>query len=81
MGSLKKLPISFDLIHFLPAQVFRIPLETSDIVNTSVTIGPQADRPLKLMSPIMISGMSLGSVSGEGEKNHLPGGCGTENCI
>jgi len=63
MGSQKKLLYSFDQIHFLPAQIDKIPLETNEPVNTSVIIGPQAKKPLKLPSPIMISGMSLGTVS------------------
>lgn len=63
MGSTKKLLFSFELIHFLPAQIKRVPLESTDNVNTSVIIGPSAKKPLKLLSPVMISGMSLGTVS------------------
>ena len=63
MGSQKKLTYSFDQIHFLPAQIDKIPLETSEPVDTSVIIGPQAKKPLKLSSPIMISGISLGTIS------------------
>ncbi len=63
MGSLKKLPISLDDLHFIPAQVDRVPLNREDAVNTAVCIGPAAKRPLKVSSPIMISGMSFGAVS------------------
>ncbi len=63
MGSLKKMPFSFDSIHFIPAQVHKIPLNKEDGVNTMVVIGPRAKKPLRISSPIMISGMSFGAVS------------------
>ena len=63
MGSQKKLPFSFDDLHFVPAQIFKIPLNTSEKVNTEVVIGPEAKKPLKVSSPIMLSGMSYGAVS------------------
>jgi len=63
MGSLKRLPFSLDDLHFIPAQVYRMPLDQEDRVNTEVIVGPRAKRPLKVASPIMISGMSLGSTS------------------
>ncbi|MDP2708566.1 MAG: glutamate synthase-related protein [bacterium] len=63
MGSLKKLPYSFNDLHFIPAQVSIIPLNKEEAVNTSVVIGPAARQPLKLNSPIIISGMSFGATS------------------
>ena len=63
MGSLKKLPFSLDDLHFIPAQIDRIPLNREDEVSTEVCIGPYAKKPLKASSPIMISGMSFGAVS------------------
>jgi len=63
MGSTKKLPFTFDDLHFLPAQVKQIPLNQEDPVNTSITIGPASQRPLNVSSPILISGMSFGAVS------------------
>ncbi len=62
MGSLQK-PFSFGDLHFVPAQVFAIPLNKEEKVNTEIIIGPKAKRPLKLSSPILISGMSFGAVS------------------
>lgn len=63
MGTLKKLPFSLDDLHFIPAQVYRIPLNREDEVNTEICIGPNAKEPLKVSSPIMISGMSYGATS------------------
>jgi glutamate synthase domain-containing protein 2 len=63
MGSLKRLPYSLDDLHFLPAQVDRIPLNREENVNTEVCIGTNAKKPLRVFSPIMISGMSFGAVS------------------
>ena len=63
MGSLKRPPYSFDGLHFVPAQVFRIPLDENEPVNTRAVVGPRARKPLKVSSPIVISGMSLGATS------------------
>ncbi|MDH7499002.1 MAG: glutamate synthase-related protein [candidate division NC10 bacterium] len=63
MGSRKRMPFGFDDLHFLPAQVAKIPFEREDPVNLAITIGPRAKRPLSLSSPILISGMSLGATS------------------
>lgn len=63
MGSLKKMPFSFDDLHFVPAQVSRIPLNKEEKVNVEVIIGPKSKKPLKVSSPVLISGMSFGAVS------------------
>src|SRR4030067_147478 len=63
MGSLKKMPFSLDDLHFVPAQVSKIPLNTNQEVNIKTVIGPEAKKPLKVSSPIMFSGMSYGAVS------------------
>jgi hypothetical protein len=62
MGSLKKTPFSLNDLHFVPAQVFKIPLNTNEEVNIKVAIGPEAKKPLKVSSPIMFGGMSYGAV-------------------
>lgn len=63
MGSPKKLPYSFSDLQFVPAQVYRIPVEREVKVNTETIIGKKSKKPLKVSSPIMISGMSLGATS------------------
>ena len=63
MGSLKKMPFSLVDLHFVPAQIFKIPQNSSEKVNTEVVIGPEAKKPLRVSSPIMLSGMSYGAVS------------------
>jgi len=63
MGSLKKMPFSLDDLHFVPAQVSKIPLNTNEEVNIKTAIGPEAKKPLKVSSPIIFSGMSYGAVS------------------
>ncbi|MBZ2164569.1 glutamate synthase-related protein [Methanobacterium spitsbergense] len=63
MGSRKKQLFSLDELFFVPAQVNKIPLNIEEPVNTTLTLGPNAKKPLKVSSPIMISGMSFGAVS------------------
>ncbi|MCW3982437.1 MAG: FMN-binding glutamate synthase family protein [Candidatus Bathyarchaeota archaeon] len=63
MGSIKKMPFSLQDLHFVPAQVQRIPLNIDEKVNTEIVIGPKAASPLKASTPIMFSGMSYGAVS------------------
>jgi len=63
MGSLKKMPFSLGDLHFVPAQVFKIPLNTNEEVSIKAVIGPEAKKPLKVFSPILFSGMSYGAVS------------------
>ncbi|MGZ4863259.1 MAG: FMN-binding glutamate synthase family protein [Halobacteriota archaeon] len=65
MGSLKQLPTSLDMLNFLPAQLYRFPLNTEEPVKTSTTIGKSSMRPINLETPIMISGMSFGALNRE----------------
>ncbi|MDD3315652.1 MAG: FMN-binding glutamate synthase family protein [Syntrophaceticus sp.] len=44
-----------------PKQLFQLPAEDPNQINTQTVIGPQADRPLNLDIPIMITGMSYGA--------------------
>lgn len=63
MGSLKKMPFSLNDLHFVPAQVNKIPLNFDEEVKTEIIIGPASKRPFKISSPLMVSGMSFGAVS------------------
>jgi glutamate synthase domain-containing protein 2 len=63
MGSKKKMLFSLEDLHFLPAQISKIPLNADESVNMEVVIGPEAKKPLIVSSPIMFGGMSYGAVS------------------
>ncbi|MDD1708416.1 MAG: DUF2769 domain-containing protein [Methanoregulaceae archaeon] len=63
MGSQKHLPFSLDDLHLVPAQIYKIPKNREDPVNTATVIGPAAKKPLTSSSPILISGLSYGAVS------------------
>jgi hypothetical protein len=49
MGSQKKMPFSLDDLHFIPAQISRIPIEANVQVNTGVVIGPEAENPWQFL--------------------------------
>jgi glutamate synthase domain-containing protein 2 len=57
LGSPKRFP-DFDGVMFNCAQLHKLPTDEGKPVNTSVIIGPQAKKPLKIKIPIMISGMA-----------------------
>lgn len=63
MGSQKKMPFSLEDLHFIPAQISKIPKNSEQQVSTNVTIGPQAKKPLKISSHIIFSAMSYGAVT------------------
>ncbi|MGC9353703.1 MAG: glutamate synthase-related protein [Mariniphaga sp.] len=52
-------------IQFLPAQLWKRPLTDEIVVNTKVTIGKNAQKPLVLEIPIFVSDMSFGALSRE----------------
>lgn len=64
MGARRKVP-SFDDLLFLPGQLARPPLLEHDEVDTSVILGKKAKKQVTLSSPILIGGMSFGSLSKE----------------
>ena len=59
LGSSKKWP-HLDPITFIPAQVSPFPIDGEEDVDVSVTIGPNAKKPMKINIPLMISGMAYG---------------------
>ncbi len=63
MGSRKELPFRLSDLHFVPAQVSKIPLDAEEQVESRTVLGPSSKRPLTASTPIMITGMSFGAVS------------------
>lgn len=53
----------WDDIQILTAQLHRPPLLDEDPVGTEVVIGPNAQKPLKLKIPLLVSDMSFGALS------------------
>lgn len=58
----RQLP-DWDDIQILTAQLHRMPLLDDEPVGTDVTIGPNAQTPLKLDIPLIVSDMSFGALS------------------
>lgn len=65
MGVERDLLPKWDDIQFLPAQLSKKPLLDEDHVDTRVTIGPKAKKPLVLDIPLFVSDMSFGALSRE----------------
>ena len=63
MDTLMPIP-SFDDILFLGGQLAHPPLNDKEEVDISVTIGKKAKQPMTIESPIYISHMSFGALSG-----------------
>ncbi|WOR15507.1 glutamate synthase-related protein [Hyphomonas sp. FCG-A18] len=53
----------WDDIQLITAQLHKMPLLDDEPVDTSVTIGPNAQKPLKLDIPLFVSDMSFGALS------------------
>ncbi len=54
---------TWDDIQILTAQLHRMPLLDEDQVGTEVTVGPNAQKPLRLEIPLLVSDMSFGALS------------------
>jgi glutamate synthase domain-containing protein 2/DNA-directed RNA polymerase subunit RPC12/RpoP len=67
MDTLMPIP-SFDDILFLGGQLAHPPLNDGEDVDIRVTIGKKAEKPMVLESPIYISHMSFGALSGRAKK-------------
>jgi len=67
MDTLLPVP-SFDDILFLGGQLAHPPLDDGEEVDVSVTIGKKAAKPMRLESPIYVSHMSFGALSGRAKK-------------
>ncbi len=53
----------WDDIQIITAQLYRPPLLDEHAVGTEVLVGPNAQKPLKLEIPLMVSDMSFGALS------------------
>jgi len=63
MGVLRKDLPDWDDIQFITAQLHKVPLLDDAAVDTKVTIGPNAKKPLTLDIPLFVSDMSFGALS------------------
>jgi glutamate synthase domain-containing protein 2/rubredoxin len=57
--------VSWDDILIKGAQLARLPLNRDETVDTKTVIGPKADKPLVIGTPIIVSHMSFGALSKE----------------
>lgn len=73
---------SWDDLQVLTAQLHRFPMLDDQPVDTAVTIGPAARRPLRLEIPVFVSDMSFGALSAEAKTALGRGaeGAGTAIC-
>ncbi len=61
-----RLPVvSWDDILFLGAQLYKLPLDDNDQVNTTTIIGKKAKYPMVIEHPVYITHMSFGALSRE----------------
>lgn len=61
----RRVRISWDDVLIKGAQLATLPLNPEEPVNTKTTIGPGADHPLVIDTPIYVSHMSFGALSRE----------------
>lgn len=54
---------SWDDLQFIVAQLHRMPLLDDEPVGTEVIVGPNAQKPLRLEIPLIVSDMSFGALS------------------
>ncbi|MFR9801331.1 glutamate synthase-related protein [Pseudonocardia sp. RS010] len=73
---------SWDDLQILTAQLHRFPRLDHEPVDTAVTLGPAAARPLRLGIPVFVSDMSFGALSAEAKTALARGaeGAGTAIC-
>jgi len=65
MGVSRELLPKWDDVQFVTAQLATKPLLDDAPIDTSVTIGPNAEKPLHLEIPLFVSDMSFGALSEE----------------
>ncbi|MCK5683089.1 alpha-hydroxy-acid oxidizing protein [bacterium] len=73
--------ISWDDILIKGAQLVKIPLNAEDHVDTKTIIGPNADRPLVIESPLYITHMSFGALSKEAKTALAKGSAAAKTAV
>jgi methylamine---glutamate N-methyltransferase subunit C len=73
--------ISWDEILIKGAQLAKMPLNKEVPVNTKTVIGPQAEKPLVIETPIYISHMSFGALSKEAKISLAKGSAAVQTVI
>ena len=63
----RKPVVSWDDILIRGAQLARLPLNREETVDTKTVIGPRAERPLVIGTPVIVSHMSYGALSREAQ--------------
>lgn len=76
LGSPKNFPSS-DMLMFNIAQLHKLPTPEDVPVDMTVTLGPQAAKPMKIAMPVIISGMAFGLGLTEKAKIALATGAST----
>lgn len=69
----------WDKLLLNPRQLFELPTENQDAIDTKVVIGPKSNKPLILDTPIMITGMSYGGSLSLAMKRALAKGAALAN--
>ena len=73
--------ISWDDILIKGAQLAKIPLNTEDPVDARTIIGPNADHPLIIESPVYIAHMSFGALSKEAKTALAQGSASSRTAV
>ena len=72
---------SWDEILIKGAQLSRIPLNEKETVNTETVIGPRADKPLVIRTPIYVTHMSFGALSKEAKMTLAKGSAAVKTAM
>jgi len=77
----RKVSISWSDILVKGAQLFKLPLNEDEKVNVETVIGPKAEKPMIINSPIIISHMSFGALSRETKISLAKGSAAVKTAI
>jgi len=77
----RKPVVSWDEILLMGAQLAAIPLNEDEVVSTRTVIGPKAQLPLVLSTPVFVSHMSFGALSREAKIALAKGSAAVETAM